>query len=96
MGLSQASGQAQVLVMRPRSIEEANRCIVEVREGNTVVLSLGEGGVSPEEDQRIIDFVSGGVHALDGKRARAGEDVFIFAPILGQIDFVPVVSKAAA
>ena len=81
--------QSQLLVMRPRSVTEAGPCIVQVREGNTVILSLGDGGVSPEEAQRIIDFISGGVHALDGKTARAGEDVFVFAPILGQ-GFNPV------
>lgn len=85
-----------MLVIRPRSLVEAQRCIVEVREGNTVVLSLGKSGASPEEDQRIVDFVSGGVHALHGKRARAGEDVFVFGPVLSQLDFVSMAYKAAA
>ena len=93
---SQMNGQSQVLVMRPRSLEEAQRCVVEVRAGNTVVLSLSESGSSPEEDQRIVDFVSGGVHALDGKRARAGENVFVFGPVLTQLEFVSMAYKAAA
>ena len=76
--------QSQLLVMRPRSVTEASPCIVQVREGNTVILCLGDGGISLGVAQRIVDYIAGGVFALDGKTARAGEDVFVFAPILGQ------------
>ena len=55
------------------------RCLA-VQQLKTVVLHLG--GMDPEEAQRTIDFVSGGVYALDGQSERLGETVFLFAPSL--------------
>jgi cell division inhibitor SepF len=49
----------------------------------TVVLHLG--AMEPEEAQRTIDFVSGGVYAMDGQSERLGETVFLFAPALVRI-----------
>jgi cell division inhibitor SepF len=41
--------------------------------------------LDPEEAQRIIDFVSGGVYAIDGQSERLGEAVFLFAPSIVSI-----------
>ena len=46
----------------------------------TVVLHLGE--MEPAEAQRTIDFVSGGVYAMDGQSERLADTVFLFAPAL--------------
>jgi cell division inhibitor SepF len=46
----------------------------------TVVLQLA--AMEPAEAQRTIDFVSGGVYAMDGQSERLGETVFLFAPAL--------------
>jgi cell division inhibitor SepF len=58
----------------------------------TVVLHLE--ALDPQEAQRIIDFVSGGVYAIDGQSERLGESVFLFAPSIVNIrrdhsDFSP-------
>jgi cell division inhibitor SepF len=55
-----------------------------VRQQRTVVLHLGE--MDPEEAQRTIDFVSGGVFAMDGQSERLGDTVFLFAPALVAIN----------
>jgi cell division inhibitor SepF len=41
--------------------------------------------MDPHEAQRTIDFVSGGVYAMDGQSERLGEAVFLFAPALVSI-----------
>src|SRR3989338_1268988 len=33
-----------------------------------------------EQSQRVVDFLSGATHALDGHQQRIGQGVFIFAP----------------
>ena len=70
----------EVVVMRPSRFEEAVDAVVAVQEFKTVVLHLS--AMAPEEAQRIIDFVSGGVFAMDGQSERLGDTVFLFAPAL--------------
>lgn len=69
--------------MNPLRFEDAMTAVRAVQELKTVVLHLG--GMEPEEAQRTIDFVSGGVYALDGQSERLGDTVFLFAPSLVSI-----------
>ena len=34
----------------------------------------------PEISQKIIDFISGAVYALDGSSQQLGQNIFLFAP----------------
>ncbi len=36
--------------------------------------------VDKEGSQRIVDFLSGACHAIDGHQQKIGEGVFLFAP----------------
>ena len=76
------SGQRfpEVVVMNPSRFDEGSEVVVAVQEQRTVVLHLG--GMDPLEAQRTIDFVSGGVFALDGQSERLGDAVFLFAPAM--------------
>ena len=94
MVLNESTDRVRIKIMRPKSIAEASQCISAVREGITVVLGLG--GMNPDEAQRIVDFVAGGVLALDGHRSRISEEVVLFAPILAQINLVSTETKEAA
>jgi len=66
--------------MNPSRFEDATAAVQAVQQLKTVVLHLG--GMDPEEAQRTIDFVSGGVFAMDGQSERLGDTVFLFAPSL--------------
>ncbi len=70
----------EVVVMTPGRFEDATDAVLAVQQLKTVVLHLG--GMRPEEAQRTIDFVSGGVFAMDGQSERLAETVFLFAPAL--------------
>jgi cell division inhibitor SepF len=70
----------EVVVMTPAHFEEAVDAVVAVQQFKTVVLHLS--AMAPDEAQRTIDFVSGGVFAMDGQSERLGDTVFLFAPAL--------------
>jgi len=78
MDLGTAQGFQQVDVVRCRGFEDAAAIALAVRERRTVVLQLDQ--LDPSEAQRVVDFVSGAVHALDGQSQRLGRSTVLFAP----------------
>jgi len=78
MDLGAAYGMPQVEVFHCRGFADAQSIVLAVREQRTVVLQLDQ--LEPIEAQRVVDFVSGAVHALEGRSARLGETTFLFAP----------------
>ena len=73
----------EVVVMTPARFEDAMAAVQAVQRLRTVVLHLG--AMDAAEAQRTIDFVSGGVYAMDGQSERLGDTVFLFAPSLVRI-----------
>lgn len=73
----------EVVVLCPNSFDDATEAVVAVQHLKTVVLHLE--GLDPKEAQRIIDFVSGGIYAMDGQSERLGDSVFLFAPSIVSI-----------
>ncbi len=70
--------QSEVVVIEPRSFDEALEIIEELRCRRSIVLNLQY--LDSEQSQRVVDFLSGATHALDGHQQRIGQGVFIFAP----------------
>ena len=70
--------QSEVVVIEPRSFDEALEIIEELRCRRSVVLNLQY--LDTDQSQRVVDFLSGATHALDGHQQRIGQGVFIFAP----------------
>ena len=70
--------QSEVVVIEPRSFDEALDIIEELRCRRSIVLNLQY--LDTEQSQRVVDFLSGATHALDGHQQRIGQGVFIFAP----------------
>ena len=68
----------QVTVLRCRQFEQASDAVEAIRERQCVVLQLE--GMEPSEAQRILDFVAGAVHALDGQMERVGDGTYLCAP----------------
>ncbi len=78
MDLGAAYGMPQVEVFHCRGFADAQSIVLAVREQRTVVLQLDQ--LQPVEAQRVVDFVSGAIHALEGQSERLGETTFLFAP----------------
>lgn len=68
----------EVMVIEPRSFEESLEIVNNLRQRKSVVLNLHL--LDKEQSQRIVDFLSGATHALDGNQQKIGEGVFIFTP----------------
>jgi cell division inhibitor SepF len=78
MDLGSTHGFQGVLVFHCRGFDDAQAIAHAVRERQTVVLQLDR--LEPNEAQRVVDFVSGAVHALGGQSERLGKTTFLFAP----------------
>lgn len=68
----------EVMVIEPRSFEDAATIVQHLRNRKTIVLNLHL--LDKEQSQRTIDFVCGAAHALDGKPQKVGDLVFVFTP----------------
>jgi cell division inhibitor SepF len=77
VGLPNAAGH-EVVVIEPRSFDEALGILDNLRSRKAVILNLM--GLAPEQSQRLVDFVSGACHALDGHQDKIGESIFLFTP----------------
>ena len=69
----------QVSIQRTRRLSEAQIAVEAIRQRHCVLLQL-EDAAEPAEAQRIVDFLSGSISALDGQVERIGECTFLFAP----------------
>lgn len=69
---------SEVLVIEPRAFEESLEIVEHLRARKSVLLNLHM--VDKEGSQRIVDFLSGACHAIDGHQQKIGDGVFLFAP----------------
>lgn len=72
------STNSEVVVIEPRSFDEALGILDNLRTRKAVILNLL--GLAPDQSQRLVDFVSGACHALDGHQEKIGESIFLFTP----------------
>ena len=68
----------EVVVFHPTRFEEAEWIVHNVRELKTVLVHAG--AMEPADAQRLIDFVAGGVSAMDGQAECLAPLTFVFAP----------------
>ena len=78
MDFGAAHGMPQVEVFHCRGFDDAQAVALAVRAQRVVLLQLDH--LEPVEAQRVVDFVSGAIHALEGQSERLGETTFLFAP----------------
>ena len=72
------SGAYEVVVIEPKAYNESITIVEALKERKTVILNLQL--LDRAESQRIVDFLCGCTHALDGSQRKIGENVFIFTP----------------
>jgi len=68
----------QIYCVYPASIEAAAEAADRLKEGHKVVVNLERA--AHEMQQRIVDFLSGVVFALEGDACRITDGVFMFVP----------------
>ncbi|MFZ5988837.1 MAG: cell division protein SepF [Bacillota bacterium] len=73
-----SSSQFKVIVMQPESFNDAKDVCDHLKNKKPIVVNLGN--VEKDTAQRIIDFLSGSIYALDGNIQKVSSDIFIVAP----------------
>ncbi len=87
-----AQASSEVLVIEPRSFDESLEIVEHLRLRKSVLLNLHM--LDREQSQRVVDFLSGATHAIDGHQQKIGDGVFLFAPSNVQINSESSSSKA--
>jgi cell division inhibitor SepF len=70
----------EVLVFHPTRFEDAQAILIAVRDLRTVVVDAA--AMERRDAQRLVDFVAGGVLAIDGQSESLDDVTFLFAPDL--------------
>ena len=71
-------GGNEVVVIEPRSFDDAATIVQHLKDRKIVMLNLHL--LDNDQSQRTIDFVCGASQALNGKPKKVGDRVFVFAP----------------
>lgn len=79
-----------MVVMELKSEQETVKALKALQERKMVVLTLSH--LSAEKAQRVIDWMAGGTHAIDGRTIWIGENTFLFAPSCVQVTAPPKMS----
>ena len=78
----------EVVVFHPTRFEQAQWIVHHVRERKTVLVHAG--AMERGEAQRLIDFVAGGVSAMDGRSECIDALTFVFVPQIVSLSRDPV------
>ncbi len=73
-----ASHKMKVVVIEPKSFDDAQEVANCLREKRPVVINFDK--TDAEAAKRIIDFISGTTYALNGEIKKVGRNVFLCAP----------------
>lgn len=73
-----ASKGLEVHIVKPTSFEDSQQVCDILLEGRAVVVNLE--GFDADDAQRIMDFISGCIFAINGKLHRISKYIFIFSP----------------
>lgn len=68
----------EVCIVKPTSFEDSQQVCEILLEGRACVVNLE--GFDADDAQRIMDFISGCIFAINGKLHRISKYIFIFAP----------------
>lgn len=68
----------EVCIMKPGSFGDSQDICDILLSGRVVVVNLE--GFDPDDAQRIMDFISGAVYAVNGKLQQISRYIFIFSP----------------
>ena len=70
--------QFKMVVAQPDTFDDAKDICDHLKSNKPVVINLE--GIEKHDAQRIIDFLSGSIYALDGSIQKVSCDIFVIAP----------------
>jgi len=73
-----ASAVMQVVISEPANLKDASELADQLKSRKQVIINLEN---TPRDiSQRIIDFISGTVYAIEGQSQQVGKYIFVFTP----------------
>ena len=80
VNMPQAQGQAiKMVISQPTSFEQSDEICSFLKEKKSIIVNLEY--VNKDVARRIVDFISGGVYALDGHIQKISNSIFLIAPM---------------
>ena len=73
-----SNSQFKLMVMQPETFDDAQGICDHLKSKKPVIVNLE--GIEKDLAQRIIDFLSGSVYALDGSIQKVSAGIFVIAP----------------
>lgn len=73
-----SANQFKMVVSQPNTFDDAQDICDHLKSKKPIVINLE--GIEKSDAQRIIDFLSGAVYALDGSIQKVSSDIFVIAP----------------
>lgn len=73
-----STSQFKVVIMQPENFDDAQDICDHLKNKKPVIINLED--IEKEPAQRIIDFLSGSVYALDGNIQKVAAGIFLIAP----------------
>ncbi len=70
--------QIKMVISQPTTFEQSEEICNYLKERKSVIVNLEY--VNKDVARRIVDFISGGVHALDGHIQKISNSIFLIAP----------------
>lgn len=70
--------QVRMKICKPTSFEQSEEICNELKEKKSIIVNLEY--VNKDVARRIVDFISGAVHALDGHIEKISNSIFLVAP----------------
>ncbi|MCK5129781.1 MAG: cell division protein SepF [Clostridiales bacterium] len=79
MGASTASADAvRMVVFQPQTYEDTQTIIDNLKSRKPVIVNLES--LNTDVAQRVLDFISGAIYALDGSVRKVSKGIFLLAP----------------
>lgn len=78
IGLSGGQGQSKMYILEPKAFADVKEYVTLLKGRKSLIVRLDN--VDQAEAQRIVDFLSGTTHALEGNMRKLGETIFCFTP----------------
>ena len=77
--LTQANQSVKMVISQPTTFEQSEEICSLLKEKKSVIVNLEY--VNKDVARRIVDFISGGVYALDGHIQKISNSIFLIAPM---------------
>ena len=68
----------KMILLEPRAFSESSQIADHLKKRNTVVVNMKR--VTPDQEKRIVDFLSGTVYAIGGDLQKIGGGIYLCTP----------------